>query len=79
MTEPHPYTITIEFTTDRYLSSEERHNLLASVLAQVEDPAPLNEDERRAGFTTRVVKGELEGQGYASKHVAIQPVEASAQ
>lgn len=71
MTEPHPYTITIEFTTDRYLSPEERHNLLAAVLAQVEDPAPLNEDERRADFTTRIVKGALEGQGYSSKHVAI--------
>lgn len=77
MTEPRPYTITIEFTTDRYLSPDERHAFLAAVLAQVEDPAPLNDEARRADFTTRIVKGELEGQSHTTTHTALYAEEVS--
>lgn len=53
------YVLTIGFETSETLSFDERRALVVAALAQIEDPAPLDEESRRAGYTTFILGAEL--------------------
>lgn len=56
--ETNHYQITISFETDRELTSDEIERLTDQVAAQVEEPAPLDIDERRADYITSGIRTE---------------------
>ena len=52
------YQITVRFDTDRELTSDEIERLTDQVATQVEEPAPLDIDERRADYITSGIQTE---------------------
>lgn len=54
------YSLVLEFESDDSLTKPETDLLLTSIVAQVEDPTPLRDDERRARYSTKIVRCILE-------------------
>lgn len=55
------YELRVRFTTDRTLTEPERVALLNACAVQIDDPADLVGDSRRAGFRTSIITESLEG------------------
>jgi hypothetical protein len=51
------YRLTIDFTTDRKIATEEIENLLNQVIAQVEEP--VDEESADADYNTQIQESEL--------------------
>jgi len=51
------YRLTIDFTTDRKIATEEIENLLNQVIAQVEEP--VDEESADADYSTQIQETEL--------------------
>jgi hypothetical protein len=60
------YAITIEFEADAALTSDERDRLMLMTLAQVEDPAGLDSDDKRARYSTRIEVAQISGGGFVT-------------
>ena len=54
------YELRVRFTTDRPLTELERVRLLNACAVQIDDPADLVGDSRRAGFRTFITTESLE-------------------
>lgn len=46
------YSVVVDFVTDRELAADELDRLVVAMVAQVEDPAGLESDQKRAEFVT---------------------------
>lgn len=53
------YALIVGFEASERLTYEERSALMLAVLAQIEDPASLDEGERRARYTTNILGAEM--------------------
>lgn len=54
------YKLEVIFTTDRSLTERERVALLNACAVQIDDPADLVGESRRAGFSTSIITEQLE-------------------